>query len=356
MNNFDLKAYLANNPLLMEEVEEINEDLLPEGISQDQIDKTAADILSKAGLKVDAKDVANNEEEAEELKSQKKELNEIGVLTIMGLIPLILQGAGWIINGIKKMTLSAEEKKELEQTKDVLKAFKKTSGAKKYWENLRNKYLKKHNVDIFDDGFWHGAKGQSFFKSIGNKLTEVETSTTFGTKTDYTDADYDVVRKDPEFIDDMKDIQNKEWEYDGKKYKFPKPLSVMQHDEQGKFGSKAGNALKSLSHKIHKAYVAPIMALLKGLAYSSYALTGKKNQLMKKGQREKFANIIYAIVMLKAAGDGVFSHMSHVHDMAGIAKLGLGGAVEVGVEAFKGGASVADALEAAVGATELASS
>jgi DNA-directed RNA polymerase beta subunit len=342
MDNFNLKAYLANNPLLMEEVEEINEDLLPEGISQDQIDKTAADILSKAGLKVDAEDVANNEEEAEELKSQKKELNEIGVLTVMGLIPLILQGAGWIINGIKKMTLSAEEKKELEQTKDVLKAFKKTSGAKKYWENLRNKYLKKHNVDIFDDGFWHGGK-QSKTTSIANKLTEADS-----------DA-YETLRNDPEWQEDLKDVQNKEWEYEGETYKFPKPLSVMQHDEQGKFGSKAGNALKSLSHKIHKAYVVPIMALLKGLAYSSYALTGKKNQLMKKGQREKFANIIYAIVMLKAAGDGVFSHMSHVHDMAGIAKLGLGGAVEVGVEAFKGGASIADALEAAVGATELAS-
>ena len=342
MDNFDLKKYLANNPLLMEEVEEINEDLLPEGISQDQIDKTAADILSKAGLKVDAEDVANNEEEAEELKSQKKELNEIGVLTVMGLIPLILQGAGWIINGIKKMTLSAEEKKELEQTKDVLKAFKKTSGAKKYWENLRNKYLQKHNVDIFDDGFWHGGK-QSKTTSIVNKLTEADS-----------DA-YETLRNDPEWQEDLKDVQNKEWEYEGETYKFPKPLSVMQHDEQGKFGSKAGNALKSLSHKIHKAYVAPIMALLKGLAYSSYALTGKKNQLMKKGQREKFANIIYAIVMLKAAGDGVFSHMSHVHDMAGIAKLGLGGAVEVGVEAFKGGASIADALEAAVGATELAS-
>ena len=78
-------------------------------------------------------------------------------------------------------------------------------------------------------------------------------------------------------------------------------------------------------------------------------------QLMKKGQREKFANLIYAMIMLGAAGEGVFSHMSHVHDMAGIAKLGLGGAVEVGVEAFKGGASIADALEAAVGATELAS-
>lgn len=355
MNTFDLKAYLANNPLLMEEVEEINEDLLPEGVSQDQIDSTVADILAKAGMKIDAEDVANNEEEAEELKSQKKELNEIGVLTIAGLIPLILQGAGWIINGIKKATLSAEEKKELEQTKDVLKAFKKTSGAKKYWENLRNKYLKKHNVDIFDDGFWHGAKGQSLFKSIGNKLTEVEMSTTPGTKTDNTDIEYDVVRKDPEFIEDLKDVQSKEWEYDGKTYTFPKPLSVMQHDEQSKFGSKAGNALKSLSHKIHKAYVIPIMALLKGLAYSSYALTGKKNQLMKKGQREKFANLIYAIIMLGAAGEGVFSHMSHVHDMAGIAKLGLGGAVEVGVESLKGGASIADALEAAVGASELAS-
>ena len=341
MNNFDLKAYLANNPLLMEEVEEINEDLLPEGVSQDQIDSTVADILAKAGMKIDAEDVANNEEEAEELKSQKKELNEIGVLTIAGLIPLILQGAGWIINGIKKMTLSAAEKKELEQTKDVLKAFKKTSGAKKYWENLRNKYLQKHNVDIFDDAFWHGGK-QGKVTSIANKLTEAD------------DA-YETLRNDPEWQEDLKDVQSKEWEYDGKTYTFPKPLSVMQHDEQGKFGSKAGNALKSLSHKIHGAYVIPIMALLKGIAYSSYALTGKKNQLMKKGQREKFANLIYAIIMLGAAGEGVFSHMSHVHDMAGIAKLGLGGAVEVGVEAFKGGASIADALEAAVGATELAS-
>lgn len=342
MNNFDLKAYLANNPLLTEEVEEINEDLLPEGISQDQIDKTVADILAKAGMKIDAEDVAHNEEEAEELKDEKKELNEIGVITILGLIPLILQGAGWIINGIKKAVASDDIKAKLAQTKDVLKAFKKTSGAKKYWENLRNKYLKKHNVDIFDDGFWHGGK-QGKATSVINKLTEADE-----------DA-YETLRKDPEWQEDLKDVQNKEWEYDGQTYKFPKPLSVMQHDEQHEFGSKAGNALKNLSHKIHKAYVIPIMALLKGIAYSSYALTGKKNQLMKKGQREKYANLIYAVIMLHAAGEGVFSHMSHVHDMAGIAKLGLKGAIEVAVESFKGGASIADALEAAVGASELAS-
>jgi len=354
MNNFDLRTYLANNPLLKEGVEEINEDLLPEGMSQDQIDQMAASILAKQGIKIDAEEVANNEDEAEELKDKKQELNEIGALTIAGLIPLIIGGAGSIINGIKKLTLSSELKKELAQTKDVLKAFKKTSGAKKYWENLRNKYLKKHNVDIFDDGFWHGEKGQSAGKSIMNVVTEVETTTTPGTKTNSDDS-YEKVRKDPEFIDDMKDIQNKEWEYDGKKYKFPKPLSVMQHDEQGKFGSKIGNTLKNVSHKIHGAYVVPIMALLKGIAYTSYAVTGKKNQLMKKGQREKFANIIYALVMLGAAGEGIFSHMSHVEDMAGVAKLGLGGAVQVGVEAIKGGASIADAIEAAVGATELAS-
>ena len=211
MNNFDLKAYLVNNPLLIKEVEEINEDLLPEGVSQDQIDDTVADILAKAGMKIDAEDVAHNEEEAEELKGEKQELNEVGVLTALGLIPLILQGAGWIINGIKKATLSSEEKKKLEQTKDVLKAFKKTSGAKKYWENLRNKYLQKHNVDIFDDAFWHGKQGQSIGTTIANKLTEAGTSANF--------IDYDVVRKDPEFIEDLKDIQNKEWEYEGKTYK-----------------------------------------------------------------------------------------------------------------------------------------
>jgi hypothetical protein len=97
MDNFDLRKYLANNPLL-------NEDLIFEAISDDEIEKAAA-----AALNVSVDDVPD-QEPTEEEKAKVDESAVTLAITIAGLIPPALNLVGSIANKAKQMFgLSDEE-------------------------------------------------------------------------------------------------------------------------------------------------------------------------------------------------------------------------------------------------------
>jgi len=118
MDAFDLRKYLANNPLL-------NEGLIFEAVSDDEIEKAAA-----VALNVSVDDVPN-QEPTEEEKAKVDESAVTLAITIAGLIPPALNLVGYVANKAKEMFgLSPEEQVEL------AKLDKLISGKEKYIEDL----------------------------------------------------------------------------------------------------------------------------------------------------------------------------------------------------------------------------
>jgi hypothetical protein len=118
MDTFDLRKYLANNPLL-------NEDLIFEAVSDDEIEKAAA-----AALNVSVDDVPD-QEPTEEEKAKVDESAVTLAITIAGLIPPALNLVGSVANKAKQMFgLSPEEQAELAKLNKLI------SGKEKYIEDL----------------------------------------------------------------------------------------------------------------------------------------------------------------------------------------------------------------------------
>ena len=118
MDAFDLRKYLVNNPLL-------NEGLIFEAVSDDEIEKAAA-----VALNVSVDDVPN-QEPTEEEKAKVDESAVTLAITIAGLIPPALNLVGYVANKAKEMFgLSPEEQVEL------AKLDKLISGKEKYIEDL----------------------------------------------------------------------------------------------------------------------------------------------------------------------------------------------------------------------------
>ena len=123
MENFDLRKYLANNPLL-------NEGLIFEAISDDEIEKAAA-----AALNVSVDDIPDHEPTEEEKAKVDESLSVSLLITIAGLIPPALNLVGYVANKANEMFgLDDQEKKELEElekkikfTKDLIKKTDKST-------------------------------------------------------------------------------------------------------------------------------------------------------------------------------------------------------------------------------------
>ena len=121
MDTFDLRKYLANNPLL-------NEGLIFEAVSDDEIEKAAA-----AALNVSVDDVPD-QEPTEEEKAKVDESAVTLAITIAGLIPPALNLVGSVANKAKQMFgLSPEEQAELAKLNKLI------SGKEKYIEDLDRK-------------------------------------------------------------------------------------------------------------------------------------------------------------------------------------------------------------------------
>lgn len=164
MDNFDLRKYLANNPLL-------NEDLIFEAISDDEIEKAAA-----AALNVSVDDVPD-QEPTEEEKAKVDEAAATLAITIAGLIPPALNLVGSIANKAKQMFgLSDEEQAELaklnkhiEDMEKYIENLDKKNSPKEEEERSRLEQAKKQRDEKF------GTKIGNMAKHAGHSLHEAYT-------------------------------------------------------------------------------------------------------------------------------------------------------------------------------------
>ena len=150
MENFDLRKYLANNPLL-------NEGLIFEAISDDEIEKAAA-----AALNVSVDDIPD-QEPTEEEKAKVDESAVTLAITIAGLIPPALNLVGYVANKAKEMFgLSPEEQAEL------AKLDKLISGKEKYIEDLDVKNSPKEEEERSKLEQLKKQRDEKFGTKIGN--------------------------------------------------------------------------------------------------------------------------------------------------------------------------------------------
>jgi hypothetical protein len=150
MDTFDLKKYLANNPLL-------NEGLIFEAISDDEIEKAAA-----AALNVSVDDIPD-QKPTEEEKAKIDEVSATLLITIAGLIPPALNLVGSIANKAKQMFgLSPEEQAEL------AKLDKLISGKEKYIEDLDVKNSPKEEEERSKLEQLKKQRDEKFGTKIGN--------------------------------------------------------------------------------------------------------------------------------------------------------------------------------------------
>jgi hypothetical protein len=150
MDTFDLRKYLTNNPLL-------NEGLIFEAISDDEIEKAAA-----AALNVSVDDIPD-QEPTEEDKAKVDESAVTLAITIAGLIPPALNLVGSIANKAKQMFgLSPEEQAEL------AKLDKLISGKEKYIEDLDVKNSPKEEEERSKLEQLKKQRDEKFGTKIGN--------------------------------------------------------------------------------------------------------------------------------------------------------------------------------------------
>ena len=150
MDTFDLRKYLANNPLL-------NEGLIFEAISDDEIEKAAA-----AALNVSVDDIPD-QEPTEEDKAKVDESAVTLAITIAGLIPPALNLVGSIANKAKQMFgLSPEEQAELAKLNKLI------SGKEKYIEDLDVKNSPKEEEERSKLEQLKKQRDEKFGTKIGN--------------------------------------------------------------------------------------------------------------------------------------------------------------------------------------------
>jgi len=240
------RKYLAENKL---QENEPNEDSI-------------RDYLAKA-FSISPDQVAFSPEEAK----SPTNANEIAIataFTIMGLIPIIMNGLGWVLDGInQKFLLSDSEKIELEGLEIAIAIAKD-----------RKKRINK---------------------------------------------------QDSTYSDDEKKLE--------------KIIKELEEEKEEKFGSKLGSLFKEGAHAVHEIYLGPIKLLLSTIAWTAGKF-GKKIKIQDEAYRDKVAEIIYAVVMISAAGAGVVSHLSHLTSIQPI--------LTTIVELAKGGKSIGDILKAVI--------
>ena len=183
MNNFDLKAYLANNPLLTEaeEAEKVLAD------TPDEIEAALAKALKMSPDELEKKITS---------KDKKEKLDEGLAVTIALLLPAILELTGSVLNKIKQQFLPAEQRDELNKLLTQIKDIRKKHDIGKFVDNPFNdtpeqkqakghiKKIKKEIEDKFGAKVpwlkWDEEKGfvrdDKSLKSLGHKLHHVYTS------------------------------------------------------------------------------------------------------------------------------------------------------------------------------------
>ena len=220
MNNFDLKSYLSNNPLLTEA--EDAEKVLAS--TPDEIEAALAAALKMSPDELEKKILSG--------KDGKEKLDESLTFTLALLIPAILNLVGGISNQIKKkFGLTDVEKEEYKKLKQQIKDIKK-----------------KYDLNFLDTT-----------QHIASQIT-------------------------PKLVDQLPPEKRQALDY----------IKKIQKEIDEKFGSKFGEGAKELGHKWHHAYTFPIVQFLRLLS----VVPGSPKFLKDKKKRQKFADILYLILMI----------------------------------------------------------
>jgi hypothetical protein len=139
--------------------------------------------------------------------------------------------------------------------------------------------------------------------------------------------------------DRKKRINKQDSTYSDDEKKLEKIIKELEEEKEEKFGTKLGSLFKEGAHAVHEIYLGPIKLLLSSIAWTADKF-GKKIKIQDEAYRDKIAEIIYAVVMISAAGAGVASHLSHLTSIQPI--------LTTIVELAKGGKSVGDILKAVI--------
>jgi len=138
---------------------------------------------------------------------------------------------------------------------------------------------------------------------------------------------------------ELKNVNKQDSTYSDSEKNLEKEIKELEEEKEKRFGSKLGSIFKGAAHEIHETYLGPIKLVLKGIAWTADKF-GKKIKIQDEAYRDKIAEIIYAVVMISAAGAGVASHLSHLTSIQPI--------LTTIVELAKGGKSVGDILKAVI--------
>lgn len=183
MNNFDLKSYLANNPLLTEA--EDAEKVLAD--TPDDIEAALAKALKMSPDELEKKITS---------KDKKEKLDESLTVTLALLLPALLELTGGIANKIKQQFLPAEQRDDLNDLLQQIKDIRKKHDIGKFIDNPFNdtpeqkqakghiKKIKKEIEDKYGAKVpwlkWDEEKGfvrdDKSLKTLGHKLHHVYTS------------------------------------------------------------------------------------------------------------------------------------------------------------------------------------
>lgn len=141
-------------------------------------------------------------------------------------------------------------------------------------------------------------------------------------------------------IKEKKKVVNKnDNTYSDEEKNLEKEIKELEEEKEKKFGSKLGIFFKDTAHGLHEMYLGPIKLVLEGIAWTASKF-GKKIKIQDEAYRDKIAEIIYAVVMISAAGAGIASHLSHLTSVQPI--------LTTIVELAKGGKSVGDILKTVI--------
>jgi len=316
VDNFDLRKYLAENRLTQSSPPYyLSESLLMEadnaGIDSTSLKKGIEDVSKMLNINTgDLTSIVNDinkaekEDDKEEIKklqqtvSKKLEenLNEIGVtvgIAIASLLPKVMEVSGRGLNAIKRETPGWMNKET--QIK-----------AKKAWGIIKSK-----------------------------KETLKKLKTSIGSFSDLS-------KQPPGPTTKPKGVKayNRYKELAKKYHILKKEIHDLEEEYGDEYGTGLGNWLKRNGHKLHKWYVAPFNAILWTLGR-----LGLWKKMRDKKDREKAADIFYAVAMIATAGYGVLSHLSHLH--------GIGAVAEVATEVTDGTVSFTAATETALEVADL---
>lgn len=262
----------------------------------------------------DKVDVDVIDKESDDKKDDEDVNEEAGVLlavTIASLIPAAMEAVGTFTNFLKRkfeINLSEDEIKQIKILNDSIVAYN-TILKKGKSEFLGKEYDLHNYLDIID------VINQKSGININSDLI-VERS-------DFENEGEESIGKDTkdEEYYDTPGFGDKDHNEKYSKKEIEKIIKKIKKFRDGLFGSDFGNWLKEKGHQLHHLYTSPIRAVL----WTISKFTKKNSWLRNEHNREKLANVLYAITMVSLAGYGIMEGLGALDGVKEVASIILKG-------------------------------